>query len=113
MYKPARIVVPVLMGGVALGAGCSSYVPPAISIADARVTDRTDEGIAVAFTLDAANKNDEALPLRQTTYSLEVDGQRVFRGERSPEATLRRLGTQQIVLPAGIPLASVPGKGMV
>lgn len=113
MNTPARVVILILMAGLTFGAGCSSYIAPSVTIADARVTDRTDEGIAVAFTLDAANANDEALPLRQTTYSLELEGQRVFQGERSPEATLRRFGTQQFVLPAGIPLASVPGTGTV
>jgi hypothetical protein len=113
MYKPARIIAPVLLTTLALGAGCSSYAPPAMTVTDARVTDRTDEGVAVAFVLDATNSNDDALPLRETTYSLELDGQSVFKGIRSAEATLRRRGTQQVVLPAGIPHALLPAGGTV
>lgn len=84
-----------------------------MTIADARVTDRTAEGVALAFTLDAANTNQDPLPLRETVYSLEVDGKSVYRGFRSAEATLRSEGTQQIVLPAGVPLAMLPAGGVV
>ncbi len=84
-----------------------------MTVTDARVTDRTEEGVAVAFVLDATNSNDDALPLRETVYSLELDGKSVFKGVRSAEATLRRRGTQQVVLPAGIPIALLPANGSV
>ena len=38
-------------------------------------------------------------------YALRLNGQRVFSGTRSAEATVRRLGTQQFTLPAAIDLA--------
>jgi hypothetical protein len=84
-----------------------------MTVADARVTERSDEGMAVVFTLDAANANQEAVPLREATYSLELEGKPVFRGVRSAEATLRSRGTQQFALPAAFPLSMLPASGAV
>jgi LEA14-like dessication related protein len=109
----AHVRVPVLsflaIVPLALSAGCSSYTPPSMEVADARVTERTQEGVALAFTIDAANPNDDALPMREATYSLEIEGQRVFTGIRSAEATLRRRGSQQFILPVGIPASALTG----
>jgi len=89
---------------------CSSSRPPTFAVAESTpptVSDRTDQGIALLFTLSAQNDNDVALPLRDVEYTVELDGWKVFSGTRSAEATLRRLGTQQITLPAVI-AGSVP-----
>jgi hypothetical protein len=85
---------------------CTSYKAPAFSVADVRPGERTAEGVAMVFTLDAKNDNDVALPLRDVKYTVELDGKKVFTGTRSPEATLRRLGTQQVTLPAVVNLAA-------
>lgn len=82
--------------------GCASSAAPKVSIAGAQLAERTSEGVAMQFTLNAENTNDVGLPLRTVRYTLELDGKQVFSGTRSAEATLRRLGTQQIVLPAVI-----------
>jgi hypothetical protein len=87
----------------ALAGGCS-YQPPKLQVVDAAVTSRTSEGFVVSFTLDASNANEEALPLREVRYTLELDGKQVFSGNRSAEATLRRLGTQRLSLPAAVPI---------
>lgn len=110
MQASPRATPLALLAIASLAGGCASYTAPAMKIADARVTDRSAEGLALAFTIEAENVNDEALPLHAATYSLEIDGQRVFSGVRSAEATLRRRGSQQFILPAGIPssvLASI------
>jgi hypothetical protein len=106
--KPLRATLPVfilLLCGIPLTA-CSTYNSPKLSIAEAKVTERTDQGLVVQFTLNGENANEVALPLRLAHYSVYLDGKRVFTGDRSPEATLRRFGTQQLQLPAAIPLAT-------
>jgi hypothetical protein len=85
---------------------CTSYRAPAFAVAEVRPGERTSEGVAMVFTLDAKNENDVALPLRDVQYTVELDGKKVFTGTRSAEATLRRLGTQQVTLPAVVNLAS-------
>lgn len=84
--------------------GCTSYQSPQLSVAGAVPTERTDDGAAMLFTLDARNDNDVALPLRTVEYSVELDGRPVFSGTRSGEATLRQQGTQQVRLPAVVAL---------
>lgn len=93
----------------AVAAGCASPSAPRLEHAGARVTERTAEGVAMAFTLDAYNDNEIALPLRDIEYSVSLEGREVFRGTRSAEATLRRKGVQQLSLPAVIALE--PGEG--
>lgn len=79
---------------------CAGPRQPSFRVAEVRAGERTDQGVAMTFVLDAENDNDVALPLRDVEYTVELDGQRAFSGTRSAEATLRRLGTQQVVLPA-------------
>ena len=88
---------------VALLAGCSSYKPPTLAVTGASVAQESPDGLVLRFTLDATNENEVELPLREVAYAVRLDGREVFRGVRSPEATLRRLGTQQIVVPAAVP----------
>jgi Late embryogenesis abundant protein len=111
MYTPrmmtmsfVRTLMPVVVGaaGLLISSGCTSYAAPALSVADASVAERTPGGTTLRFLIDAENSNSEALPLRSVRYTLSLNGQEVFRGYRSPEATIRRFGTQQISLPAVI-----------
>ena len=87
-----------------IGGGCQSAEPPRLEHASARVTERTSQGVAMSFTLDAYNDNEIPLPLRDVNYTVSIDGKEVFRGVRSAEATLRRKGVQQLTLPAVIAL---------
>src|SRR5690606_12682216 len=48
------------------------------------------------------------IPLLTIDYELWLEGERVFEGRRSGEATLRREGAQLLQLPAAVPLA--PGE---
>lgn len=101
--KPAAIaLLPALT--LMLLPGCASYQAPAFSVAEARPGVRTQQGVEMFFVLNARNDNDAALPLRDVEYRVELDGRTVFSGTRSAEATLRRLGTQQITLPAVVKL---------
>lgn len=98
----ARHVLAVAVVGLALGVigGCSGYAQPTITGAGARTIDTTADGVAMEFLLDVANSNDEGLPLRDVEYTLDIEGETVFRGTRSAEATASRKATQRIVLPA-------------
>jgi hypothetical protein len=94
--------------------GCSSYAPPRLGVSSARVTEQSPQATVVQFEIAAENTNAEELPLRQVRYSLAIDGREVFRGVRSPGATLRRLGTQTFTIPAVLvqPEGSPPPVGM-
>lgn len=88
-------------------AGCG-YTAPTLTIIEGRATERTPDGVAMLFTVEAANENDEGLPLRTVDYTVDLDGKRVFQGTRSPEATIRRRGVQRFTLPAVVNLAEAP-----
>jgi len=60
--------------------------------------------MVIDFTLSASNANEVDLPLERVRYTVRLNGERVFTGTRSAEATVRRLGTQDFVLPAAIDL---------
>ena len=82
--------------------GCKSYRAPVFTVIDARMTDRSEEGYVLEFTLEGENVNDEAMPVDSVIYTLDMNGDRVFEGIRMAEATLPRFGTQQVVLPVAI-----------
>lgn len=95
----------MLLAAVAVvGSGCDNPSAPRLEHSTATLTDRTPEGVSMAFTLDAYNDNEIPLPLRDFEYTVSIDGRDVFRGTRSAEATLRRKGVQQLRLPAVIAL---------
>lgn len=85
--------------------GCQSYSAPNLTAASAQATERTGDGAAMRFTLNAENQNEVALPLRTIEYGVALNGREVFRGTRSAEATLRQKGVQQIELPAVVRLS--------
>lgn len=91
--------------------GCAGFSAPRISVVDARVVEQTEQGVAVDFVLEGANANSEELPLQVVRYTLAIDGERVFSGERMAEATLRRFGTQTFILPVAAEWDDLPGKG--
>ena len=103
-----RVLAAITAGFLAVLPSCTSYAPPELDVADVSVRGTTQEGMILDFTLDAENMNSEALPLRSVRYTLYLNGAPVFTGFRSPEATLRRYGTQQVTLPAVMALG--PGK---
>jgi hypothetical protein len=106
-----RILAWGVLGVFLCGApACTVYRAPELTVAAAELTERTADGTAMQFVLNAENPNTESLPLREVRYSVVVDGRRVFSGVRDAQATLRRLGTQQIRLPAAVP-ASTPLPG--
>lgn len=107
MRRPHHLLALLLVG--LAGAGCNSTQQPRLHVVDARIGEQTSDGVVIEFTLEGENANAVELPLREVTYALEVDGRRVFSGQRSAEATLRRLGSQRFLLPAVVPAAEVQG----
>lgn len=102
-------IVCLLLAALPLGA-CSSTFDPRVRLVGVEMREKTAEGVVLAITLEADNETDQALPLRELTYSVYLDGERVFTGERSAEATIRRFGTQRVILPAAF-APKVPLKG--
>jgi uncharacterized protein (DUF58 family) len=96
---PALVAAAFSLGGV----GCSGSTPPRIRAEGVAVRERTPEGVVLEITLEADNLTGTSIPLREVTYSLFLDGEKVFEGQRSAEATVQRFGTQRIVLPAAFP----------
>ncbi|MBC7772505.1 MAG: hypothetical protein H7210_08435, partial [Pyrinomonadaceae bacterium] len=45
--------------------GCSSYRAPTVTVAEATLADRTDEGTVMRFTVNASHDNEKVLPLRE------------------------------------------------
>jgi len=107
-----RVILAASLAGVlaCCVVGCSSYPSPTLAVADAKVTQTTDSGSVITFNVDATNSAEVALPLKTLDYTVYLNNQEVFRGTRSPEATLRRFGTQRISFPAVIAgAAPAPG----
>lgn len=88
--------------------GCGT-ADPNVRAVEAIVAERSDAGYVVAITLEGENPNDIELPLRFIDYTVDIDGKRVFSGRRSPEATLRRKGTQRFEIAAAAPVAAPEG----
>ncbi len=107
---PAKIALLATLSTLAVG--CSKFAAPTLKVVDARVVQQTTEGIAVDFIIEGSNSNGEEIPLQLVKYSLTIDGERVFRGERMAEATLRRFGSQQFVLPVASTWENLPGAGV-
>lgn len=101
MKAPAWLLVLTASAGLA---GCTSYAPPSLTVAEAAIVEESPSGLVIDFAIDATNANAVELPLREVRYSLRLDGEEVFRGVRSPEATLRRLGTQRFTIPVAVRL---------
>lgn len=100
----------VTLAGVLLGvfvlSGCITR--PTASVQAGSATAATDEAVVLTFTIVAQNQGETELPLRMVDYTLVVDGERVFRGRRSAEATLSRKDEQRIELPVPVRWEELP-----
>ncbi|MCC7406467.1 MAG: hypothetical protein IT442_00240 [Phycisphaeraceae bacterium] len=112
-----RIIVIVLLAGLWLLPGCSSFKPwdvfdrprdPKIRVADVRVTERTEQGVRVEMVLEMTNPNSEALPLVDVKYAVDLPGAGVdgFSMKDRPNMTLPAKGSQKLVLAAAFPTRS-------
>lgn len=107
MHKPthslAVLAALAMLGTISALTGCSLHNKPSLTVASAKVTDRTDAGFVIDFIIDAKNTNEFELPLKEASYTVWLNDAKVFSGIRSPEASLRRFGIQEVRLPAAIP----------
>lgn len=67
------------------------------------MVEATDEALALAFVLDLTNPNPAAVELDEFTYTVSIDGMKVYAGRRAAEATLGASGSRRITIPAVIP----------
>ncbi|MGD9693365.1 MAG: LEA type 2 family protein [Phycisphaerales bacterium] len=108
-----RAATVLLVAGVCAGVvGCAGVKEPDLRVVEARVAERTAEGVVMHFVVEGENTNEKELPLLQAEYRVSIDGREVFRATRSPEATLRRKGVQRFVLPAAVPAQEL-GSGAI
>jgi len=63
----------------------------------------------IEFRVRASNPNGEPIPLRTVSYRVEINGEQVFEGVRSPETTLHTYSNSEFVLPAVVPLEYLSG----
>ncbi len=100
-----RLTLAFLACGLVLG-GCVTR--PTASVEGGAATVATDEAVVLTFTVVAQNRGETELPLRMVDYTLSVDGNRVFRGRRSAEATLSRKDIQTIEIPVPVKWEDLP-----
>jgi len=101
-----RSIVASLVGVLCwAGGGCSSYSAPSLKVVQGTTAERSADAVVLNFLIEGENPNDVALPLKDVRYDLYVGGRKIFSGYRSPEATLRRFGTRQLILPVAVPVA--------
>lgn len=105
----SRLGATALLLALAVGAGCSTVSSPRLSVTDASLGEVTDEGRVVVFQIEAANRNDRELPLREVRYRFSLEGREVFRGVRSSEASVRRFGRQTFRLPVVLRAEDIEG----
>jgi hypothetical protein len=99
--------------------GCASYSHPTLTLTGVESVEETPGGLVLRVRLRADNDNEVSLPLREVDYTARVGegaGALTFTGRRSPEATLRRKGSQELVLPVALRLdggdgGRTPGSG--
>jgi hypothetical protein len=87
--------------------GCSNYRDPSIALGGSKVADVSDEALALKFSLDLKNPNNEPLKLLQFKYDVNIDGKRVYSGMRSAEATLASSSARQLEIPAVVRFADL------
>lgn len=90
-------------------AGCWSTPAPTISVVSMTPGDSTPDGSLLILELQAQSTAEDQLPLTEVRYTVSLDGKQVFSGFRSPQATLRRFGSQRLVLPAVVPVGAAIG----
>jgi len=91
--------------------GCSGRATPGAVVTSANIRNRTADAAVVEFVIETTNPNDIELPMRDVVYTLNVNGKKVFSGRRDAQATMPRGGTQQIIIPAVVPMRGPESQG--
>lgn len=99
---PKPVFIPVGLVSLTLAA-CTGISSPKLTIIDVRQDENEPTGRRMIIVVKAENIADVQLPLRDAKYSVRLDGQQVFDGQRSPESTLRKWGVQELRFPVALP----------
>jgi hypothetical protein len=86
--------------------GCATAKAPSVTLTDMTVSFDEPDGAVLWFELTIVNSDIVDLPLAEARYSVSVDGETVFRGVRSAEATVPSKGVATVRLPASAPNGS-------
>lgn len=90
--------------------GCNKAISPSFEALGVEEIERGEDSSVLAFRVRATNPNNEPIPLRTVSYRVQINGEQVFEGIRSPETTLHTFSDSEFVLPAVIPSAYLQGK---
>ncbi|MEE9404020.1 MAG: LEA type 2 family protein [Algisphaera sp.] len=84
--------------------GCTSVLPPVVTVTGARVLEVSDVGARLAIHLELANPNDYPLPLERVSYrvSLQKGAIEPYVADDLPARTIAAHGTQTLHLPAAL-----------
>ena len=95
---------------VAATGGCSVFKAPGIAVLDATLIESTDEAIRFDVALDLTNPNNEALEIREFSYSFTVAGSPSYTGRWAIGRTLAPGHRWQITLPAVVAIDAGAGE---
>jgi len=104
MLRIVIVMLPLL-----LLVGCNSAVAPGFEAVGVQEVERDAEKSVIEFRVRATNPNADPIPLRTVSYRVEINGEEVFQGVRSPETTLHNYADSEFVLPAVIPSEALRG----
>lgn len=91
--------------------GCASVKQPSVNVEHAALGAMSDEARVLNFGLRLENENPDPLELDEFHYTLRINGETVYTGRRSAEATLSARGGKSITIPAVVPGgAFAPGR---
>jgi len=83
--------------------GCATAQAPSVALREMTVSFDEPDGAVLWFELTIVNRDTVDLPLAEARYTVSVDGEQVFEGVRSAEATAPARGEAVIRLPASAP----------
>lgn len=104
LSRALSVMMPLL-----LLVGCNGAIAPSFEAVGVEEIERDNERSVIEFRVRATNPNADPIPLRTVTYRVEINGEQVFEGVRSPETTLHTYSDSEFVLPAVVPLKSLQG----
>lgn len=90
--------------------GCSKAMAPSFRAMGVEEIERGEGRSVIEFRVRASNPNDEPIPLRSVTYRVQINGEQVYSGLRSPETTLHKFSHAEFVLPAVVPEGALSGQ---
>jgi hypothetical protein len=81
---------------------------PDLRIVSAQLVERTADGVVINVEIEGANRTAKDMKLRSIHYWMDLNGERVFESERTPQATFPALGVQSFTVPVAAPRVALP-----